>query len=228
MIDCMLARRSIYSHRTLYFPDIVNRIDKLKPPTTCSELLKEYPSTISGNHYINPQVLRPSPLVQVYCDMTSKNGVGVTVIGHDSESRKVVNGYESSGSYKRKINYDMSMKHIVAIMNHSKNCEQFIKYECRHSWLLKGDTGWWVSRQGSKMNYWGGAAVDSGKCACGMTNSCTGGAKCNCDRNDYSWRQDSGYLTDKNTLPVSELRFGDTGSSSEKGYHTLGKLRCWG
>jgi hypothetical protein len=23
------------------------------------------------------------------------------------------------------------------------------------------------------------------------------------------------------------LRFGDTGSSSEEGYHTLGKLLCW-
>jgi hypothetical protein len=77
------------------------------------------------------------------------------------------------------------------------------------------------------MNYWGGTAVNSGKCACGMTNSCAGGGKCNCDKNDYTWREDSGYLTDKNTLPVTELRFGDTGSAIEKGYHTLGKLRCW-
>ena len=88
----------------------------------------------------------------------------------------------------------------------------------------------WVSRQGSKINYWGGAAVNSGKCTCGMTNSCTGGGKCNCDKNDYTWREDSGYLTDKNTLTVTELRLGDTGDSKagEKGYHTLGKLRCWG
>ena len=28
-------------------------------------------------------------------------------------------------------------------------------------------------------------------------------------------REDSGYLTDKNTLPVTQLRFGDTGSSNE-------------
>jgi hypothetical protein len=27
---------------------------------------------------------------------------------------------------------------------------------------------------------------------------------------------------------VSELRFGDTGGSDEEGYHTLGKLLCWG
>ena len=157
--------------------------------------------------------------------MTSKNGVGVTVIGHDSESRTLVNGYESAGSYKRNISYDISMEQIVAIMNQSKNCEQFIKYECHHSSFSR--YSWWVSRQGSKMNYWGGAAVNSGKCACGMTNSCAGGRKCNCDKNDYTWREDSGYLTDKNTLPVTELRCGDTGFSQELAYHTLGKLRCW-
>ena len=209
----------------------MNRTDRLHPIATCSSLLKKTPSTISGNHYINPQGLRPLPLAQVYCDMTSKNGVGVTIFGHDSESRTFVNGYESSGSYKRKINYDISIEQIVAIMKHSKNCEQFIKYQC-HASVLTYDVnnlrGWWVSRQGWRMNYWGGAAVGSGKCACGMTNSCAGGGKCNCDKNDRVWRQDSGYLTDKNTLPVTELRFGDTGGSHELGYHTLGKLRCWG
>ena len=214
--------------KLLCFTDIVKLIDRLHPPASCSALLIERPSTHSGMYYINPQGLSSSPLVQVYCDMTSENGVGVTVIGHDSGSRTFVKGYESPGSYKRKIKY-VSMEQIVAIIKQSKNCEQFIKYECYGSVLLYSTPyAWWVSRQGSQMNYWGGAAVNSGKCACGMTNSCAGGGKCNCDKNDYTWREDSGYLTDKNTLPVTELRFGDTGNSAEKGYHTLGKLRCWG
>ena len=161
--------------------------------------------------------------------MTSKNGVGVTVIGHDSESRTLVKGYNPQGSYKRTITYDISMEQIAAIVKESKNCQQFIKYECYHSVLLRDSHGWWVSRQGWKMNYWGGAEVDSGKCACGMTNSCPGKWKCNCDQNDETWREDSGYLTDKNTLPVSEMRFGNAGTPSyEFGFHTLGKLRCWG
>ena len=213
-----------------YFLVIVNRIDRLHSPATCSALLTKHPSTRSGMCYISPRGLSSSPSVKVYCDMTSKNGVGVTVIGHNSESRTRVNGYENPGSYKRKINYDISMRHIVAFMKQSKRCEQFIKYKCYHSLIWSSGThfGWWVSRQGSQMNYWGGAAVNSGKCACGMTNSCaTSGHKCNCDTNDYTWREDSGYLTDKNTLPVTELRFGDT-TGIEAGYHTLGKLRCWG
>ena len=69
--------------------------------------------------------------------MTSKNGVGVTVIGHDSESRTLVNGYERGGSYKRKISYDISVKQIAAIIKQSRNCEQFIKYECHNSQLLQ-------------------------------------------------------------------------------------------
>ena len=209
----------------------MKHIDKLLQPTLCSALLKRHPSTTSGWYYINPQGFNSLQSIRVYCDMTSKNGVGVTVIGHDSESRTLVKGYEAAGSYKRRIKYDISVQQIVAILMQSKNCEQFIKYECYDSVFLHATTryGWWVSRQGSQMNYWGGAAVDSGKCACGMTNSCAGGGKCNCDKNDATWREDSGYLTDKNTLPVTELRFGDAGSPSfETGYHTLGKLRCWG
>jgi hypothetical protein len=162
--------------------------------------------------------------------MSSRDGVGVTEIGHDNESRTLVVGHEEPGSYKQTIKYVISMEHIIAIINLSKNCEQFIKYECHGSSIRHGGShyGWWVSRQGSKMNYWGGAAVNSGKCACGMADTCARGGKCNCDVNDETWREDSGYLTDKNTLPVTELRFGDTGHNKEEGYHTLGKLRCWG
>ena len=86
-----------------------------------------------------------------------------------------------------------------------------------------------VSRDSTKMTYWGGASPGSGKCACGMTNSCANiGDRCNCDKKDYNWRQDSGLLTDKTKLPVKQLRFGDTGDKGEKGYHTLGKLKCYG
>ena len=222
----------------IFLTDIISRIYKLHPLETCSALLKKIPSSGSGRYYLNPQGLISSPAVQVYCNMTSKSGVGVTVIGHDSESRTLVKGYEPPGSYKQQISYNISMEQIVAIMKKSKNCEQYIKYECFHSVFYFSDRrySWWVSRQDSKMNYWGGAAVNSGNCSCGMTNSCAGGHKCNCDANDFVWREDSGYLTDKNTLPVTELRFGDTGqhksdklhSGYESGYHTLGKLRCWG
>lgn len=92
----------------------------------------------------------------------------------------------------------------------------------------RDDFGWWVARDGVQMNYWRGASPGSQKCACGVSKSCSSSnLLCNCDKNDYVWREDSGILTDKSTLPVSELRFGDTGDSGEKGFYTLGKLKCY-
>ncbi|XP_028403165.1 neurexin-4-like [Dendronephthya gigantea] len=161
--------------------------------------------------------------------MTSKNGVGVTVISHDSEARTNVSGFEEKGSYVKNVTYNITLEQVVAIINQSRNCEQFIKYECHNADLLLYGTSWWVSRQGKKMNYWGGAAVDSGKCACGMINSCADRSQvCNCCQNDGILHEDSGFLIDKSTLPVTQLRFGDTGLEKEYGFHTLGKLLCWG
>ena len=169
--------------------------------------------------------------------MSDKNGVGVTVVSHDSESRTLVDGYEAYGSYSRSIRYSgASLSQLASLTDVSSNCEQFIKYECLGSLLGFPSNlySWWVSRDSSRMLYWGGASTGSRKCACGMTNSCADPSEaCNCNKNDGVWREDSGLLTDKSTLPNKELRFGDTGVNGnqvadEKGYHTLGKLRCYG
>ena len=93
--------------------------------------------------------------------------------------------------------------------------------------MLKGSTAWWVSRDSTNMTYWGGAKPGSNECACGANQTCADPRYgCNCDKNDYVWREDSGLLTDKTHLPVKQLRFGDTGSQGEIGYHTLGKFKC--
>ena len=78
------------------------------------------------------------------------------------------------------------------------------------------------------MNYWGGATGSLNTCACGVTNSCSNGKKCNCRNSGDGWREDSGLLTDKSALPVSQIRLADLDHSREEGYHTLGKLKCYG
>ena len=163
--------------------------------------------------------------------MSDKNGVGVTVISHDSESRTYVNGFEAKGSYSRDIHYaGASLSQLAGLTRVSSHCEQFIKNECLNSYMFRGGGyDWWVSRDSTKMMYWGGASPGSGTCACGMTNSCANPSYgCNCDAIGGVWREDSGLLTDKTHLPVKQLRFGDTGSNNEKSYHTLGKLKCYG
>ena len=180
---------------------------------------------------IDPDGFGGSAPFTVYCDMTDRKGVGVTVISHDSESRTLVKGYEAYGGYSRDIHYTgANLSQLVGLTTVSSHCEQFIKYECYGSVLLHNNIlhGWWVSRDSTKMRYWGGAS-GNGKCACGMTKSCAKPSfGCNCDKNDYVWREDSGLLTDKIKLPVKQLRFGDTGNRNEKGFYTLGKFKCYG
>jgi len=199
-------------------------------PSSCS-LIRKYVSSVSGNYAIDSDAAGGLTPFTVYCDMSDKNGVGVTVISHDSESRTYVNGYSGRGSYSRDIHYTgASLSQLASLTRVSTHCEQFIKYECYDSVMLHryGAYAWWVSRDSSKMTYWGGASPGSGKCVCGMTNSCADPRYgCNCDKNDQVWREDSGLLTDKTHLPVKQLRFGDTNGSA-KGYHTLGKLKCYG
>ena len=197
---------------------------------SCS-VIKKYVSSVSGNYVIDPDGEGGLAPFTVFCDMTDKSGVGVTVISHDSESRTHVDGCENAGCYSRNIHYTgASLSQLASLTRVSSQCEQFIKYECYNSVIFEmGGRAWWVSRDSAKMKYWGGASPGSGKCACGMTNSCADSSKvCNCDKNDDVWREDSGLLTDKTKLPVKQLRFGDIGDSGEQGYHTMGKLKCFG
>ena len=200
--------------------------------TSCS-VIKKYVSSVSGNYVIDPDGTGGLAPFTVHCDMSDKNGVGVTVISHNSESRTYVyNGrsWGKQGSYSRDIRYTgTSLSQLASLTRVSSHCEQFIKYECYNSMLLGGGFAWWVSRDSTKMTYWGGSSV-SGKCACGMTNSCAVYSYgCNCDKNDNAWREDSGLLSDKTRLPVKQLRLGDTGGSgTQQGYHTLGKSKCYG
>ena len=190
----------------------------------------------SGSYVIDPDDAGSHKPFTVFRDMSDKNGVGVTIISHNSETRTRVKGYEDSGSYVRDVTYiatDLTnIPQLASLTDVSTHCEQFIKYECRHSVIFRGDTAWWVSRTGAKMTYWGGATpADHNKCACGVSspNSCADSASgCTCEKNDGTWREDSGLLTEKSHLPVTQLRFGDTGDGVEDGYHTLGKLKCYG
>ena len=202
--------------------------------TSCS-VIRKYVSSVSGNYVIDPDGTGALAPFTVHCDMSDKNGVGVTVISHNSESRTYVfygQIWGGPGSYSRDIRYTgASLSQLASLTRVSSHCEQFIKCECYNSVLFYNNYpyGWWVSRDSTNMTYWGGASV-SGKCACGMTNSCADSRYgCNCDKNDFVWREDSGLLTDKTRLPVKQLRFGDTTDHwFAQSFHTLGKLKCYG
>ena len=201
---------------------------------SCSHLKKLDPTAENGTYVIDPDGDGGVPPFNVTCDMTDKNGVGVTVVSHDSEERMLVDRCDGKGCYSHDIQYlGSNLSQLAKLTRVSERCEQFIKYECFHSRMFRGNHAWWVSRDSAQMTHWGEAEPGSGKCACGMTKSCANANQvCNCDANDKMWREDSGLLTDKTSLPVKELRFGDVGFTQnnvdELGYHTLGKFKCHG
>ena len=201
---------------------------------SCSHLKKLDHTAENGTYVIDPDGDGGVPPFNVTCDMTDKNGVGVTVVSHDSEERMLVDRCDGKGCYSHHIQYlGSNLSQLAKLTRVSERCEQFIKYECFHSRMFRSNHAWWVSRDSAQMTHWGEAEPGSGKCACGMTKSCANANQvCNCDANDKMWREDSGLLTDKTSLPVKELRFGDVGFTQnnvdELGYHTLGKFKCHG
>ena len=189
----------------------------------------------SGNYTIDPDGKGGVTPFSVYCDMSDKGGVGVTVISHDSESRTHVGnipGCGGAGCYSKDVTYTgVSTAQLAALTRVSQKCEQFIKFECNNDVrFIAHKFAWWVSSNGTRVNYWGGATGYNNMCACGLTNSCLNGEKCNCDYQSSSagWREDSGLLTDKSALPVTQIRLGDLNASNEEGYHTIGKLKYYG
>ena len=206
-------------------------------PKSCSNIKLKCSEKPSGNYIIDPDGKGGVAPFSVYCDMSDKGGVGVTVISHDSESRTHVVHIPGCGvtpgcycCHRKDVSYTaVSTAQLAALTRVSQTCEQFIKFECKNDVaFVQESVAWWVSRDGRKMNYWGGAGGSANTCACGVTNSCSNGQKCNCYNGGSGWREDSGLLTDKSALPVTQIRLADFDSSHEEGYHTLGKLKCYG
>ena len=147
---------------------------------SCSEIKLCNPKAPSGSYVIDPDGEGGVTLFTVYCDMTDKNTIGVTVISHDSENRTLVQGCDPKGCYQRDIHYTganfLQLGNLTTISAH---CEQFIKFECHNAVLLYNGRmfGWWVSRDGDQMTYWGGSnSTYPYKCACGVTGTCADSA----------------------------------------------------
>ncbi|CAH1244612.1 CNTNAP5 [Branchiostoma lanceolatum] len=203
--------------------------DNSSLPSSCTEIVERSGINNQVFYVIDPDgpdrgVL---PMV-VQCDVDG--GTAITLIGHNSKARTHVKvpGVTGRGTYSKDVTYWNSMDQVRAVVDQSNPCKQQIKYECHNSVIWGSDDipfAWWVTWDGRQADYWGGASPGSGKCSCGQSGTCSG--RCNCDANDSTWREDSGFLSHKGDLPVTQLRFGDTNGSVEEGYHTLGKLICY-
>ncbi|XP_078578252.1 contactin-associated protein-like 5 [Branchiostoma floridae x Branchiostoma japonicum] len=196
-------------------------------PSSCTEVAERSGINNQAFYVIDPDGPERGVLpVVVQCDF--QGDAIITLIGHNSEARTHVNGIEASGGHSTDVTYWNSMDQVRAVVDQSTLCKQHIKYECHASliWHASGPAAaWWVTWDGRQADYWGGASPGSGQCACGQAGTCSNG--CNCNTNDATWREDSGFLSNKDDLPVTQLRIGDTGAAHEEGYYTLGKLICY-
>ena len=102
---------------------------KVNSPVSASSCsgIKKHASSVSGHYVIDPDGEGGLAPFTVYCDMSDKNGAGVTVISHDSESRTHVKGCETVGCYSRDIHYTgVSLSQLASLTKVSSHCQQFI------------------------------------------------------------------------------------------------------
>ena len=177
------------------------------------------------------------PPMSVVCELNHQGEV-VTSVHHSNEEDTKVDGFQDKGSFHQVIHYHASQDQINSLLNTSTHCWQRLSYSCRNSRLFGSSSGkefspygWWVTWEGVKMDYWGGASPGSRQCVCGVRGEChTQNKQCNCDSQYEDWLEDSGIISDKKHLPVKSLHFGDTGTplDSKEGRFSLGMLRCAG
>ncbi|GIY23053.1 g-protein coupled receptor GRL101 [Caerostris extrusa] len=156
----------------------------------------------------------------------------VTIVHHDSEeSIYVRSNKDGPGSYSRVLVYSIGIDKIKALTNASKHCRQEISWQCAGTGFhFDSDKpfSWWVSWDGKPQYIWGGAKKNN-TCGCAETGCRNPNHTCNCDDVPrFEWNKDEGYLQDKETLPVSEVRFGYTFRTGQYGYHRIGPLECLG
>ena len=167
----------------------------------------------------------------ISCEM--RDGKIATVVHHNKEETvNVTDGADFiRGSFFHVVDYELTMEQIEALIKSSVNCHQFLRFDCYNAALLNSPTGppnaMWHTRTGDIKSYWGGVP-DGGKgCKCGLTRSCLRRDKlCNCDSLNNRWVEDSGYIQNKELLPITRMHF--TGIHRGFGHVTLGPLECFG
>ncbi|XP_046714224.1 contactin-associated protein-like 5 [Silurus meridionalis] len=166
----------------------------------------------SGVFTIDPDGSGPLESTQVNC--TTRGDQTWTVIGHDHLQPVSVQGSTPRSPYVLIFNYSISPYHIRSLVASSEHCQQEVTYRCRKSRLFDTWDGtplsWWLDRDGVKRTYWGGSLPGVQQCSCSLEGNCRDmNYFCNCDADQETWVNDTGLLSYKDHLPLSEIAIGD-------------------
>ncbi|KAA0707578.1 Contactin-associated protein-like 5 [Triplophysa tibetana] len=156
-----------------------------------------------------------------------------TVVGHDHMRPIDIQGSTPRSPFAFIFNYTISQYHLRSLVASSEHCQQEVKYLCRKSRLFDNWDGtplsWWLDRDGVKRTYWGGYLPGVQQCSCSLDGNCRDmNYFCNCDADQDTWANDTGVLSYKDHLPLSEIAIGDTNRTSSQAVLQIGPLRCYG
>uniref|UniRef100_A0A8C1QDI3 Contactin associated protein-like 5b n=1 Tax=Cyprinus carpio TaxID=7962 RepID=A0A8C1QDI3_CYPCA len=187
----------------------------------------------SGFFSIDPDGSGPLKSTVVYCNITDDKVW--TVVNHNSTEMVRVQGSSLQKPHVMKFNYSASLEQLRTLVSKSEQCQQEVVYLCRKSRLFNTWDGtplsWWLDRAGERRTYWGGFLPGVQQCACSLDENCIDmNHFCNCDADRSSWYEenDTGVLSYKEHLPVTEILIGDTNRSGSEAIYRVGSLHCYG
>ncbi|XP_047457635.1 contactin-associated protein-like 5 [Mugil cephalus] len=185
----------------------------------------------SGFYFIDPDGSGPLGPTQVYCNMTDKKVW--TVLSHNISAPVTVQSSSLQKPHIMKFNYSASAEQLRAVVSGSEHCQQEVVYSCRKSRIFNTKDGspmsWWLDRDGEKRSYWGGFLPAMQQCSCSLEENCIDmNYFCNCDADADTWANDTGILSYKDHLPVSQIVIGDTNRTGSQAVYHVGPLRCYG
>uniref|UniRef100_A0A8C1Z4U1 Contactin associated protein-like 5 like n=1 Tax=Cyprinus carpio TaxID=7962 RepID=A0A8C1Z4U1_CYPCA len=173
----------------------------------------------------------PLEHTQVNCTMAEDKVW--TVVGHDHMRIIDIRGSTPRSPFVLIFNYTISPYHLRSLVTSSEHCQQEVIYRCRKSRLFDTWDGtplsWWLDRDGVKRTYWGGFLPGVQQCSCSLDGNCRDmNYFCNCDADQDTWANDTGVLSYKDHLPLSEIAIGDTNRTNSQAELQIGPLRCYG
>ncbi|XP_041726224.2 contactin-associated protein-like 5 [Coregonus clupeaformis] len=185
----------------------------------------------SGNFYIDPDGSGPLKATLVYCNMTEDKVW--TVVGHNNSGSVNVTGATTKKPYVMRFNYTASLEQLRTLIGRSEQCQQEVVYSCRKSRLFNTWDGrplsWWLDRSGEKQTYWGGSVPGVQQCSCSLEENCIDmNYFCNCDADTNLWVNDTGLLSYKDHLPLTEIVIGDTNRTGSAAVYRVSFLHCNG
>uniref|UniRef100_A0A8C2CCW8 Contactin associated protein-like 5 like n=1 Tax=Cyprinus carpio TaxID=7962 RepID=A0A8C2CCW8_CYPCA len=179
-----------------------------------------------------------SSIYERSCEAFRKTGSQSSVFTIDLDGSGPLEPINIQGSTPRSpfvliFNYTISPYHLRSLVTSSEHCQQEVRYRCRKSRLFDTWDGtplsWWLDRDGVKRTYWGGFLPGVQQCSCSLDGNCRDmNYFCNCDADQDTWANDTGVLSYKDHLPLSEIAIGDTNRTNSQAELQIGPLRCYG